>query len=77
MKRSMAARDLDAILNTAHLSSCDYSPSTSETVLFSTNSTCILSPEGEIGPYRVSYSLLRMNPWPPNRNYKDGRELAL
>jgi len=55
------ARDTDTILATSHLSSEDYSSSTSESVLFASNSTCILNPEGETGPYWVKGEHIRSN----------------
>ncbi|KAF4624773.1 hypothetical protein G7Y89_g13396 [Cudoniella acicularis] len=65
-KRSIAAnapylkaRDLASVVNTTHLSSVDYDASTDESVLFSGNSSCILSPEVTQGPYYVSGEYVR------------------
>jgi hypothetical protein len=45
-------RDLASVTNTSHLSTLDVTPTTSgvEEIIFS-NSSCLLSPEGEIGPF--------------------------
>jgi protocatechuate 3,4-dioxygenase beta subunit len=53
-KRRHVVRDTESVLNTSHLSadSCITSE-TPEDVLFASNSTCILNPEGETGPYYV------------------------
>ncbi|KAH8666048.1 extracellular dioxygenase-like protein [Tricladium varicosporioides] len=53
------ARDLATVLNTTHLSSTDYDITTSESVLFSSNNSCILSPEVTQGPYYVSGEYIR------------------
>lgn len=56
-KRKMI-RDTDSVLNTSHLSSENYTIATPENIIFSSNSTCILNPEGETGPV---YPLLYTN----------------
>jgi hypothetical protein len=45
-------RDLASVTNTSHLSTLDVTPTTSgvEEIIFS-NSSCLLAPEGEIGPF--------------------------
>ncbi|KAJ5989555.1 hypothetical protein N7481_004765 [Penicillium waksmanii] len=58
-KRAVLARDLDKVVNTSHHSSLDVTSSTSETELFNANPTCILAPEGEVGPFWVSGELIR------------------
>ncbi|KAF8851882.1 aromatic compound dioxygenase [Acephala macrosclerotiorum] len=57
-KRRMV-RDMDTILNTSHASTENYTTSTSEDIIFSTNSTCVLNPEGETGPYWVKGEHIR------------------
>lgn len=54
-KRNIVVRDTDTILNTTHLGSSDITSATPEDVIFADNGTCVLSPEGEIGP--VSFSI--------------------
>lgn len=62
-KKSLAkrfqARDTDAVLNTSHHSSIETIPFLPEDTIFSDNSTCILSSEGEIGPFWVTGELNR------------------
>ncbi|KFY10407.1 hypothetical protein V492_05035, partial [Pseudogymnoascus sp. VKM F-4246] len=41
----LRARDASSVLNTTHLSGVNYTPLTPETTLFSSNNSCILSPE--------------------------------
>ncbi|PQE21240.1 Extracellular dioxygenase protein [Rutstroemia sp. NJR-2017a WRK4] len=60
-KRSLSARDEATVLNTTHLSSIDYSPSDAETTVFSSNNSCVLSPEVTQGPYYVSGEYYRYN----------------
>ncbi|KUJ13326.1 extracellular dioxygenase [Mollisia scopiformis] len=57
-KRKMI-RDTDTILNTSHLSMENYTTSTPEDIIFASNSTCVLSPEGETGPYWVKGEHIR------------------
>ncbi|KAL1604383.1 hypothetical protein SLS59_004181 [Nothophoma quercina] len=59
LAKSIRARDTDAILNTSHHSSIENLPFLPESTIFSDNSTCILSPEGEIGPFWVTGELNR------------------
>jgi hypothetical protein len=47
----LKARDEATVLNTTHLSSENYSNATDESVIFSGNNSCILSPEVTQGPY--------------------------
>lgn len=49
-KRKKARRDTTSVLDKSHLYTGSASPNTSETVLFESNSTCVLNPEGETGP---------------------------
>jgi protocatechuate 3,4-dioxygenase beta subunit len=55
----LSVRDTDTILNTSHHSTGSQTTSTSESILFSSNSTCILNPEGETGPYWVKGEHIR------------------
>lgn len=59
LAKSIRARDTAAVLNTSHHSSIDTIPFLPESTIFSDNSTCILSPEGEIGPFWVTGELNR------------------
>jgi len=47
----LKVRDEATVLNTTHLSSVAYSNATDESVIFSGNNSCILSPEVTQGPY--------------------------
>lgn len=47
----LKARDEATVLNTTHLSSEAYTNATDESIIFSGNSSCILSPEVTQGPY--------------------------
>ncbi|KAJ5103918.1 hypothetical protein N7532_004447 [Penicillium argentinense] len=58
-KRAVLARDLDEVVNTSHHSSLNVTPNTPESELFSANPTCILAPEGEVGPFWVKSELIR------------------
>ncbi|KFY21537.1 hypothetical protein V493_07330 [Pseudogymnoascus sp. VKM F-4281 (FW-2241)] len=57
----LRARDAASVLNTTHHSSVDYTPLTSETTIFSSNNSCILSPEVTQGPYYASGEYIRRN----------------
>ena len=46
-------RDIDTVLNISHHSDLSVSPTTEESTLFSGNKTCILNPEGDVGPFYV------------------------
>ncbi|KAF2622340.1 aromatic compound dioxygenase [Macroventuria anomochaeta] len=59
LAKSIRARDTDAVLNTSHHSSIQNLPFLPESTIFADNSTCILSPEGEIGPFWVTGELNR------------------
>lgn len=52
-------RDLTSVTNTSHLSALDVTPTTAgvEEIIFS-NASCILSPEGEMGPFCESPNLV-------------------
>ncbi|KAJ4396157.1 hypothetical protein N0V93_000376 [Gnomoniopsis smithogilvyi] len=54
------SRDLSD-LNVSHLSTEDYDLSTSATELFSSNNSCVLSPEVTEGPYYVAGEYVRQN----------------
>jgi protocatechuate 3,4-dioxygenase beta subunit len=59
-RRDLIIRDTDTVLNKSHLvTDPNIGPSTPEDILFSNNSTCILNPEGEVGPYYVPGELVR------------------
>ncbi|KAE8153242.1 Intradiol ring-cleavage dioxygenase [Aspergillus avenaceus] len=60
-KQHLAARDYNPSVNTSHHSTLQVTSQTSEEGLFSKNPTCILSPEGEIGPFWVRGELVRSN----------------
>ena len=53
------ARDAAAIANTTHLSTEAYTNATDESIVFSGNGSCILSPEVTQGPYYVSGEYVR------------------
>ncbi|KAG9229497.1 Intradiol ring-cleavage dioxygenase [Amylocarpus encephaloides] len=53
------ARDTASVIATSHLSSVDYDASADASVLFSSNSTCVLSPEVTQGPYYVEGEYVR------------------
>jgi protocatechuate 3,4-dioxygenase beta subunit len=55
----MRARDLTTVVATSHLSSEAYDNSTEASILFSGNSSCILSPEVTQGPYYVAGEYIR------------------
>lgn len=52
------ARDVSS-LNVSHLSSEDYDLTTAETTIFSSNGSCVLSPEVTEGPYYVAGEYIR------------------
>lgn len=52
-------RDTDAIANESHHSSLTIEPIYPDPFLFSSNSTCILNPEGETGPYWIKGEQIR------------------
>ncbi|PYI35290.1 aromatic compound dioxygenase [Aspergillus indologenus CBS 114.80] len=60
-KRSfLKARDLTTVINTSHLSSLTgVTADSSEDVFFSDDVSCILSPEGEVGPFWVKGEYIR------------------
>ncbi|TGO12519.1 hypothetical protein BTUL_0087g00320 [Botrytis tulipae] len=55
----LKARDEATVLNTTHLSTVNYDNTTDESVVFSGNNSCILSPEVTQGPYYVSGEYVR------------------
>jgi hypothetical protein len=58
-RKRFIPRDTDEILNKNHLSTAGYTTSTPDSVIFANNNTCVLSPEGEVGPYWVKGEYLR------------------
>lgn len=59
--RGIKARDTDTIANSSHLSQSQFTPNTPENIIFASNKTCILNPEGETGPYWVKGEYIRTN----------------
>ncbi|KAH7071150.1 extracellular dioxygenase [Paraphoma chrysanthemicola] len=59
IKRSIAKRDFDTVLNTDHQSNQDVTPDSPSDVIFGSNSSCILQPETTEGPYWVSGEYVR------------------
>ena len=60
LRKRLPTRDTDSVLATDHnKTSSGYTEGTSETVLFTSNSTCVLNPEGETGPYYVKGEYIR------------------
>ncbi|KFY63226.1 hypothetical protein V496_04075 [Pseudogymnoascus sp. VKM F-4515 (FW-2607)] len=57
----LRAREAASVLNTTHHSDVDYTPLTAETTIFSSNNSCILSPEVTQGPYYASGEYIRRN----------------
>lgn len=58
---SIEARDAGTVINTSHLSSINYTEDTDESVIFSGNNSCVLSPEVTEGPYYVNGEFVREN----------------
>lgn len=58
-KQSLQARGYNPSVNTSHHSPLHVTPGTNEHELFARNPVCILSPEGEIGPFWVKGEMLR------------------
>lgn len=56
-------RDTDSVLATDHnaTETLGYTLDTPESTIFATNTTCVLTPEGETGPYWVKGELIREN----------------
>ena len=52
-RKKKKARDTITVLDTSHLYNGSVSLDTPETVLFQSNNTCLLNPEGETGPVRI------------------------
>lgn len=61
--KSDRKRDTDSVLATNHnaTATLGYTLDTPESTIFATNTTCILTPEGETGPYWVKGELIREN----------------
>lgn len=58
--RKEKKRDTDSVLATDHnATALGYTLETPSSVLFASNSTCVLTPEGETGPYWVKGELIR------------------
>lgn len=60
-RQALKARDYNPSVNTSHHSSLHVNSHTSETELFAKDPVCILSPEGEVGPFWVKGELIRSN----------------
>ncbi|KAH8600042.1 Intradiol ring-cleavage dioxygenase, partial [Bisporella sp. PMI_857] len=58
-KPYMKARDLATVLATDHESATDYTSDTAASILFASNSSCLLSPEVTQGPYWVEGEYVR------------------
>ncbi|KAF2137393.1 uncharacterized protein K452DRAFT_321813 [Aplosporella prunicola CBS 121167] len=59
-KKRHVIRDTDAIVNKTHHSDLTgITPQNGEDIVFATNNTCILAPEGEIGPFWVKGEHIR------------------
>ncbi|KAK6199656.1 hypothetical protein LQW54_010040 [Pestalotiopsis sp. IQ-011] len=59
-KRGIKARDVDSVLATDHnMTSLAYTVDTDESVIFASNGSCTLTPEGESGPYYVGGEFVR------------------
>jgi len=69
----LRVRDAASVLATSHLSSEAYTNATEESILFSGNSSCILSPEVTQGPYYVTGEYVRED----IREDQDGIDLIL
>lgn len=60
-RQALAARAYNPSVNVSHHSTLQVNPHTSEEELFAKDPVCILSPEGEIGPFWVKGELVRSN----------------
>ncbi|KAH6711199.1 Intradiol ring-cleavage dioxygenase [Leptodontidium sp. 2 PMI_412] len=61
-KRGIKSRDLASVLATDHNSTeLGYTLDTAETTIFASNGSCVLTPEGESGPYYVAGEYVRTN----------------
>ncbi|KAL2839103.1 Intradiol ring-cleavage dioxygenase [Aspergillus pseudoustus] len=60
-RQALERRDYNPSVNESHYSSLHVTEHTSEDKLFSKDPVCILSPEGEIGPFWVKGELVRSN----------------
>lgn len=59
-RRRLSGRDTSDVLAKSHLSTnSSINASTSADSLFSSSSTCVLNPQGEVGPYYVKGELVR------------------
>ncbi|KAL4909647.1 hypothetical protein BDW74DRAFT_186173 [Aspergillus multicolor] len=58
-RQALAARDYNPSANTSHHSPLQVNSNTPEQDLFAKDPVCILSPEGEIGPFWVKGELIR------------------
>ncbi|KAF3765446.1 aromatic compound dioxygenase, partial [Cryphonectria parasitica EP155] len=59
--QQLDSRDLAQLLNTSHLSDLNVTATTPETELFNNSGTCILNPEGDVGPFYVLGESIRSN----------------
>lgn len=54
LAKRLTVRDPETVLNKSHeVTDGSITPSSPESVIFSDNSTCVLNPEGEVGPFYV------------------------
>ncbi|KAF8859947.1 aromatic compound dioxygenase [Acephala macrosclerotiorum] len=61
-KRGIKARDVASVLATDHNeTTLGYTLDTAESTLFASNGSCVLTPEGESGPYYVAGEYVRTN----------------
>ncbi|KAG4427705.1 hypothetical protein IFR05_016810 [Cadophora sp. M221] len=61
-KRGIKSRDVASVLATDHNSTdLGYTLDTAETTIFASNGSCVLTPEGESGPYYVAGEYVRTN----------------
>ncbi|KAJ4388194.1 hypothetical protein N0V93_008801 [Gnomoniopsis smithogilvyi] len=59
--KKLPTRDLATVLNTSHHSGLAVTPTVDESELFSSNSTCIINPEGDVGPFYVLGEAVRFD----------------
>lgn len=60
-KTTLRVRDTDTVLNKTHLSNKHYDLWTPDDVVFNKSSTCVLNPEGEVGPFWVPGELINQD----------------
>ncbi|KAG5769029.1 hypothetical protein H9Q72_003581 [Fusarium xylarioides] len=59
MKKGLRARDTDEVLAKDHHANLTLMTMNPDSFVFASNNTCVLSPEGEIGPFWVKGELVR------------------